>query len=477
MAVLDLATLSGVNLNDVNQSPVISGFDGRVIATEDGPSIILDSDAIVTDADSANFASGTLTAEVLWNAEVGDRLSIRSFGNTPGKIGVSGDTVKYGGVVFGTFTNTSKLVVRLNSRATPQITQELIRDIAFSTTAIATTIRTIQMTLTDGDGGSTQVSKTVRVIGSNVGPAIGAIGPQATLNFPSATTGVFITQTATVRDPDSRDFNNGRFVVSTMGARTFDILSVNDDISDYCHAVGPNIFVGGVMVGYQSGGQGIMPLVVNFNANATIGVVQTVLRNVKWNTVPPAGEAPAEGLRTIPISLTDGDGGYSNLAIQKLLVTVVKLPSVVNRLGQSLQYPIGSTGILVAANAYVTPGYTNTSFDGGKLTITTGLNGEVTDRFFFRPVGNGVGQINVTGSTISYGGLTMGTFTGGDGLTPLVVTFNANANATSIGATLRRLTWKSTSATPSTSPRTFSVTVSDSNGTLSSPVQKRIVVV
>jgi hypothetical protein len=44
----------------VNQSPIIAAFAGRVTATQGGPSIILDSDATLADADSGNFATGRL---------------------------------------------------------------------------------------------------------------------------------------------------------------------------------------------------------------------------------------------------------------------------------------------------------------------------------------------------------------------------------------------------------------------------------
>ncbi len=57
------------------------------------------------------------------------------------------------------------------------------------------------------------------------------------------------------------------------------------------------------------------------------------------------------------------------------------------------------------------------------------------------------------------------------------LTFNANATAASVGATLRRVAWRSTVASPSISPRTLSVTVSDGNGLMSKLVQKQILLV
>ena len=192
----------------VNQSPVIAGFAGRVTATQGGPSILLDTDATVTDADSVNFSGGTLTVEVIGNAETADRLTIRSFGNTLGRIGVSGSIVKYSGIPIGTFTNTSKLLVNLNSSATPEAVQALIRSLAFSTTSNSILDRTIRVTLNDGNRGSSQASKTVRVIANNVAPRIGSFGGTMTFSVTNVVGGsaISLAPTATVTDTDTTNF-------------------------------------------------------------------------------------------------------------------------------------------------------------------------------------------------------------------------------------------------------------------------------
>ena len=464
----------------VNQSPVIAAFAGRSTAIQNSAAILLDSDATVTDGDSTNFGSGTLTVEIVENAESSDRLRIRSFGNVLGQIGVTGSTVKYGGVPIGTFTNTitSKLVVELNSAATPQATQALLRSLSFSTVASSTLDRVIRVTLTDGNRGVGQASKSVRVTANNVAPQLASFGPALALNFPNQSAAVFVAPTATVTDADTTDFNNAKLTLATStNADSFDVLSIDNGISACCNADGPSILYRGVIVGSESGGTGSKPLVITFNSNATVTVVQDILRNVKWQSVPPFGYAPNAGTRIVTATFTDGDGGTSNLVSKEVSLTVAKLPPVIYRLGQTQQYLIGSSGVLLASRAYITGSYANTSFNGGKLTIANTLNGEATDKFFFRPQGNGLGQINVVGSTITYGGIAIGTFTGGDGLTPLVVTFNANASELSVGATLRRLAWRSTSASPSVNPRTFSVTVTDGEGTASRTLLKQIVLV
>ncbi len=72
---------------------------------------------------------------------------------------------------------------------------------------------------------------------------------------------------------------------------------------------------------------------------------------------------------------------------------------------------------------------------GGNLTVDFTLNGTVNDRLGVNHVGSGAGQIGVTGSDVQYEGTTIGTMAGAtDGSTPLVITLNADANATNIQA-------------------------------------------
>ncbi|HYI63591.1 MAG TPA: hypothetical protein VEW71_01760, partial [Allosphingosinicella sp.] len=70
------------------------------------------------------------------------------------------------------------------------------------------------------------------------------------------------------------------------------------------------------------------------------------------------------------------------------------------------------------------------NFDGGSLTLS-GLRAE--DRAAIRNQGPGAGQIGVSGADVSYGGVVIGTFSGGVGGT-LTVTFNAAATSAAIEA-------------------------------------------
>ncbi len=82
-------------------------------------------------------------------------------------------------------------------------------------------------------------------------------------------------------------------------------------------------------------------------------------------------------------------------------------------------------------------------------------------------------QPRSNGTTITYGGVAIGTFTGGTAVaSPLVVTFNASATASIVQAVLRNITFANMSATPSTAPRTVRFTLTDGDGGMSAAVDE-----
>src|SRR5581483_10071862 len=115
------------------------------------------------------------------------------------------------------------------------------------------------------------------------------------------------------------------------------------------------------------------------------------------------------------------------------------------------------------------------SFDGGMLMVEIAQNATASDRLNIRNQGTGNGQIGRSGNTISFSGTPIGTYTGEvSGSTPLIVTFNANANATAVQALVRNLAFRLADAEPNTSTRTLRFVVSDGDGGTSAPATKTL---
>ena len=238
--------------------------------------------------------------------------------------------------------------------------------------------------------------------GPGIPPAVRDFGPNLTyIATTSPRSSVLVTPTATVADLDTTDFNNAKLTfATTVNVQPYDTFSVSNSVQGCCNSAGPSILYNSVIVGIETGGIGMTPLVITFNSNATVEAIQAVLQSVSWVSIQSNGAAPNSNTRTIAVKFEDGDGGTSNISTKAIDVNVTQFSPLVYKLGRSQTYSIGSPGVLVAAVAVVTTPFTDTNFNGGKLTITTTLNGEATDRYFFRPQGNGPGQINVVGLKI-----------------------------------------------------------------------------
>lgn len=158
-----------LNVASVNDAPVLT-LPAPVVTASTPAAVIIDGQATVADADSASFATGTLTVNISSGASSSDRLSVRNQGAGSGQIGVSGTTISYGGTSIATFTgevsDTTPLVITFNASATRVAVEALVRNVTFRITDAEPTVsnRTVRFVLTDGDGDSSgPVTKQVRV--------------------------------------------------------------------------------------------------------------------------------------------------------------------------------------------------------------------------------------------------------------------------------------------------------------------------
>ncbi|MFK7892508.1 MAG: Ig-like domain-containing protein, partial [Granulosicoccus sp.] len=172
-------TFTVMNVNDAPEIVNLSG-DTLTYTEGDGQQAIDQlADALVSDVDSSDFATGTLKVSFSTGSDsTDDVLSIIDTGNGAGEVGVSGNTVSYEGTEIGNFTggvNGSALVITLNADTDVTAVSALIRQICYQNTNTdnpTTGNRTVQYVLTDGDGGiSAQYDTTVNVTALNDAPA------------------------------------------------------------------------------------------------------------------------------------------------------------------------------------------------------------------------------------------------------------------------------------------------------------------
>lgn len=133
----------------------------------------------------------------------------------------------------------------------------------------------------------------------------------------------------------------------------------------------------------------------------------------------------------------------------------------------------GDSPVLIDATATVTD-VDSANFDGGILRVELTGNGTLDDRISIRNQGTGANEIGLSGSDITFGGVLIGTFTGGDGTNPLVVSLNSSANEASVSVLLQNMTFSNVSSNPFTGDRTIRFSMTDGDGSSSQNYFKNV---
>nr|WP_315537796.1 DUF4347 domain-containing protein [uncultured Comamonas sp.] len=218
--------------------------------------------------------------------------------------------------------------------------------------------------------------------------------------------------------------------------------------------------------------------IVRTSDNQIIQTIDVTTANVTgsgttWTIDPPADMVAGVGyaVRVDNKTFVNANGqvykGIQNNTALNFTVTAVAAPVIANLHGDSVSYVEDSAYVLLdsASNATVSDA-DSSNYSGGKLTVQVSANRvDGQDVLFIRNQGNGVNQISVSGNSITYNGLQIGTFTGGSNGNPLVVTFTNNANATTAAALVQNLAYRnSNTVDPTTTPRTVSISMDDGAG-------------
>jgi hypothetical protein len=165
----------------------------------------------------------------------------------------------------------------------------------------------------------------------------------------------------------------------------------------------------------------------------------------------------------VQVALTDGDGGASNTPTKTISVTAINDAATITGFGPAITYTEGNAEILLDTDVTVTDA-DSTNFDTGSMTVYLNAAAEAADHLAIRNEGTGAGQIGISGANVTFGGVTIGTFTGGTGTTPLVISFNINSSPAAAQALARNLTYRNVSTNPSTVQRTVRIALNDGDG-------------
>lgn len=168
---------------------------------------------------------------------------------------------------------------------------------------------------------------------------------------------------------------------------------------------------------------------------------------------------PSTGLHNVTLATDEvrNDLNYGNRS------AVTNVAPVILLFSPGITYTGNAPAILLDTDVTVTD-VDSPNFSGGSLKLYQNASASSFDRLEIRNQGTGAGQINVTGSTVKFGSVTIGTFTGGSGSTPLLITLNASSTPANVQALLRNITFRSITTTPSTAIRTIRAELKDGDG-------------
>ncbi|MEM7498869.1 MAG: Ig-like domain-containing protein [Pseudomonadota bacterium] len=189
-------------------------------------------------------------------------------------------------------------------------------------------------------------------------------------------------------------------------------------------------------------------IVFDFNANATLARVQTLLRALSFDNIDD--DDPTPGGRMIDYTLTDGDGGTATFSSTVTVEAVDDTPTIGALDGDVLAYAEGDglVAIDAGANAAVLdvdgsatagPG----DFGTGQLTLAISAGGEAAeDTLSILP--SGPLTFDDTTGALGFGGTAFGTATGGTSGSPLVIALTAEADVEMVDALLRAVAYRNT---------------------------------
>ncbi len=264
------------------------------------------------------------------------------------------------------------------------------------------------------------------------------LSPPGPLNYVENSGAVVIAPNSTVTDAGVVNFNGGTLTESlTANANAADQLAIRNQGSaaGQIGVVGSNVQFGGVTIGTFTGGAGSTPLVVTFNANATTAAVTALQDNITFQTTADSAASVASP-RTFQSVVTDGVNASAPVIET---INIIEAAPAIDLHRSSLSIT-NSAPTLLAPNATITSAETG-HLSGGTLTVSL-TNGTSRDSLSILSHGKSL-PISTSGNTVLDNGVAIGTFTGGTGTTPLVITFNSNATIADAQAVARSITFRS----------------------------------
>ncbi|GAB1544195.1 hypothetical protein NUACC21_68710 [Scytonema sp. NUACC21] len=182
----------------------------------------------VNDIDSGDFDGGKLTVNLTQNGTLDDRLRIENQSLNAELIKVKDRDVMYRDTIVGSFTGgtgTIPLEITFNSNANTEVVKTIVNSIVYQnlTKNFSQSTRTLELQLTDGDGGTSRVlKKVISIHPINSSPILTVLSQQA----------VKEEQQLSVRGISVKDNDAGDSIVGVALSVENGTLIIKDDVKN-----------------------------------------------------------------------------------------------------------------------------------------------------------------------------------------------------------------------------------------------------
>ncbi len=378
-----------VNVTATNDAPILSATAAVVNYTENDAATTLDNTILVSDPDNASLASAT--ASITANFQSGaDVLSADTTGTsiTASYAAGTGILTLTGSDTIAHYQQVLRTVSYFNSSDNPTSLQ-----------------RSITLTVSDGTANSNSIVETVNVTAVNDAPMVTVSAGAVSYTENAAATQ--LDGTLTVADADNANLASAQVAITTNFASGQDVLAATT--------------TGTSITASYSVGTGVLTL----TGADTVAHYQQVLRTVTYFN---SSDNPSGLARTVTFTANDGSVDSSTVSKQVNVMPVNDPPNLTLTSG-NVGYSSGDQPTLIDATATLTD-VDSPAFNSGSLVVSITSPASTPDTLAISNQGNGAGQIGISGSNVTYGGVVFGTFTGGTSNTPLTITFTNDGNAT-----------------------------------------------
>ncbi|MBF0451596.1 MAG: carboxypeptidase regulatory-like domain-containing protein [Candidatus Magnetomorum sp.] len=315
-------------------------------------------------------------------------------------------------------------------------------------------------------------SFTVTIEAINDPPVI--VIPEQTILYTENDSPRAVASGASVTDIDSVNFSGGQLVVDFVNPHTDNHLGIKTQGTDpgMISATLSDVFWGNERMGSYSGGNGDIPLIVNFdNPLATPASVSALVQCITYENT---SERPIDGTIQVRIQVSDGDNGSALPQTNNITIIPVNDAPEVILSTTPVAYTENQTPVVVTPYAQVKD-LDAINFQSSVLLVAITANGTLSDRLALQNQGNNKGEISVTGTDVKYEGMRIGLWSGGRGYAePLKVVFNDLATTISIAKVIKAVTYHTESDIPSVAERTITFWLTEPDGTGTGPLIRKM---